>query len=116
MRSSEPREAFEGQDAQFAEDISLWKLAVPRPGDLVPPSEKAANGVVKMLSHIVSSFRQRAIGEVGRPSPKGLVQAADHLFPRCLVSVSQPPSDCLLDGGNGLLRRSCSVVASPGPR
>src|SRR5712692_10879512 len=68
--------------------------------------------MIQMQLHIVPRLRQRSVAEVRRPAPHGAVQTTDHLRPRRLVPVPQSFPDRRLDGGDGLLRRPCSVVAS----
>jgi len=81
-----------------------------------PASEKAAHRMIQIQLHIVARLRQRAVAEVRRPAPHGAVQATRHLHPRRLVPGPKLLPDRRLDGGDGLLRRPCSVVASAGAR
>src|SRR6266852_9769190 len=103
MRRGEPRKSVNSQNAQLPEYGRNGELPIPRPGHLVPPSEKAAHRMIQMQLHIVARLRQRSVAEVGRPAPHGAVQTTDHLRPRRMVTGPKPSPDRPLDGGNGLL-------------
>ena len=77
---------------QFPEHALCRELPEARTGDVMPAAEKATDRLVQMQLHRVSCVRDRAIGEVGRPSPHGAVQSARHVLPRRLIPGPDDPS------------------------
>ena len=116
MRRTPTRKSVEGKNAQFPEHALCRELPEARAGDVMPAAEKATDRLVQIKLHRVPCVRNRAIGEVGRPSPHRAVQGSRHILPRRLITRPQPLADVFLDGGDGLLGRSRTVVASAGSR
>src|SRR5712691_8595951 len=57
IRRGEPRKSVQSQNAQFPEYRRHGELPIPRPGQLVPSSEKAAHRMIQMQLHIVARLR-----------------------------------------------------------
>src|SRR5713226_1112622 len=116
MRKHEAGTGFERQHTQFPEDILHGKLPEPRASNLMPSAEKAPDRVIQVKRHIALRLCHRTVREVACPSPHGAVEVAGHVVPRRLVAAPQLPTNVLPDGGDGLLGRASTVVASAGSR
>src|SRR5262249_13931419 len=116
MRRGPTRRWVERNHAQFPEHALQRELPGTRPGDLMPPAEKAANRGVQMRVSGVPRLRDRAIAEVVGPSPYRTVQRAHDFLPWRLETGPQPAPNAFLDGGHRLLRRLRTVVATAGAR
>src|SRR5262245_38460057 len=116
MRRRTSRSWLQRNHAQFAKHVLQRELPETRPGNLMPPAEKAANRVVQIQMYRAPRLRDRAIAEVVGPSSYSTVQGAHDFFPWRLETGPQPAPNAFLDGGHRLLRRLHAVVAAAGAR